>query len=130
MIYLKQKNGNTLFLDGFHLAVTYGTLLEGTPDMESNQKIVKNAEVALEKICGKRKTHVIQPSLQELQTQLPEMAYHAWLTGNSVKNENCDGAGLVWVWFGNEEPDKSIKQIIEEQIRELDWENLAQNFFY
>ena len=125
---LGKVNGNSLYLNAFHCAGTYSGVLFGHPDYEENLQIVQSQ--SMEPLWGKRKTHIIRPAEALLKTLLPRVVYHAWLHGNPVGGENCDGAQLVLIWFGNEEPEKSIKNIVTEQVQGLDWEALAENYFY
>lgn len=132
---LALASGSIARLGDFHVRRTYADLLEGTPDAEYNNKIMTRASIAMEKIWGKRKTHLIAPEIRIITEagrtfpRLPELTYYAWLTSDPIESPWC-ASELVVIWFGPYDLENSVPALVQRAIRDLPWERLAQDFDY
>lgn len=54
-----------------------------------------------------------------------------WLSSSEpvdVNDKKSDGSELVLMWFGDEQLDKSIQEIIIEGVGDIKWEDFADSF--
>jgi len=118
-------------MDAFYFEYTYLSLLEGRPNREMNDDIVKKAAHEMRPLWGDRQTHVIPPAVDESDPQhpaLPPVRFTVWLTCYQPINPENAGSELVVVWFQSECSGQPIDQIIANGIRQLPWDKLARDF--
>jgi hypothetical protein len=61
---------------------------------------------------------------------LKPVIYSAWLDSDPVndKENQFDGSWIVVSWFGEEQIEKSIKEIIEDGLSDFDYDEYAVNY--
>lgn len=123
-------SGLELTLKGFHLAFTYGGLMEGNPLKESVFEFIQD-EIRVPKNWGDRKLFSISAKEDGINSLLPLFSCYAYLTSDIPAGDPfADGSELVVHWFEDSIQDRSIPQIIEEAVKDLDWKNEADDFLY
>lgn len=128
-IKIKLQNGGQAHLNGFHLSFTYGGLMEGIPGEEVNQMIIE--EIKKSKIWGQRKIYSISPNKEDFLKTLPLFSCFAWLTSYEfAKNPYADGSELVLHWFEKSMEGKSVQEIIQNAVEQVEWENEAEDIFF
>ncbi|MCD9014397.1 hypothetical protein [Parachryseolinea silvisoli] len=128
MIDIELESGRRVTVDGFVYGRTYGGLLEGRPNRNVNKRILERQKCPSE--WGSRKVLVIQPLDRDLENFLPPSIYKVWLNSNDPINSVFMGSELVIIWFDETPGERSIKDIIEKRVREVDWDKNAQDFDY
>lgn len=128
-IKVKLNNGKYANLESFHLSFTYAGLMEGAPGKETNQIIID--EIRDFKVWGKRKVYSISPREEDLEEALPLFSCFAWISSFApVKDPLSDGSELVMHWFEKSMEGKSIQQMIQSVIDQIDWENEAEDYLF
>jgi hypothetical protein len=115
------KDGKTVKIEAFNYSETYKGLLEGRPSPGLNRKIVERE--SNHHLWGEKRINVIMPSIQQLDSWIPPSAYRDLLLYIDKRESN-----MVVLWFDEHPGDKSLKEIIERGIVNIDWEKDA-NFF-
>jgi len=125
--------GQKVMVDAFCFQDTYIGLLEGRPTRVMNDHIIKKAASDISHLWGKRRTHIVKPTLDKsdpLHPVLPPVCLTAWLTCNDPIHEGYHGSELVVVWFRSECSGESIEKIISDGIAHLPWNKLAKDFYF
>lgn len=129
------NSGRVVQLDDLHIALTYAGLLEGIPDAEYNERLVQQAIRAMVPIWGERPTYLCSPKTRRVTEagrsyeRLPELRYHAWLTSHPMDPRWCDSE-VVAIWYGPKEPDVPVRHIVIRDLKDLPWEQCAQDLNY
>ncbi len=128
MISFQLNSGREVSLVSFSFTYTYEGLLVGSPDEKRNRKIVLSAKYPSE--WGTRNFLIVQPSENEIKTQLKPICYCAWLESDSINltNDNADGSNLIVIWYGDSPDQKNISDILESDLKKIDWDRHAENF--
>lgn len=128
MISFQLNSGREVSLVSFSFTYTYGGLLVGSPDEERNRKKVLTAKYPSE--WGSRNFLIVQPSENEIKTQLKPICYCAWLESDSINStdDTADGSNLIVIWYGDSPDQKSIHDILASDLKNIDWEINAENF--
>jgi hypothetical protein len=112
---IKLKDGKTVKVLAFHYGETYEGLLEGRPSPGLNRRIVEKESNF--HIWGEQRINVIMPSIQQLDTWIPPSAYRALLSYFDKQESD-----MVVLWFDELPVDKSLKEIIEKGVENVDWD--------
>ena len=128
MIEIQLKCGREVKVDGFEFGYTYGGLLEGMPNKRMNQNIFENTTYPSK--WGPRKVLKIKPERKEFRNSLKPTHYSVWLTSYKPINPNYQGSELVVIWFEELPNGKTVEEIIENGVRDIDWDKHAQDFDY
>ena len=133
MIFIDLKCGRSVYLSDFHYSRTYSGLIEGAPNDEMNNRIIQSALSRMEKIWGKRQTHLIRPKIDTTEPEhpsLPSTELTAWITCNEPVNSHYMGSELVLVWYIDDEEFEasSIRDVTSAALRTIDWSELAADF--
>ncbi|MBE0676858.1 MAG: hypothetical protein IH591_19540 [Bacteroidales bacterium] len=120
-------SGEKVELHSFYFSRTYAELLFGRiDDEEYNNEVFDRASHP--KNWGIRKTLKIKPTCEEFQKGFKEYCFSVWLTSSVPINSKYDGSELVVIWFDDIAPSASIKEIVQDGIRSINWEENAQDF--
>lgn len=133
MIFINLKCGRSIYISDFHYSRTYGGLLEGRPNEEYNNIIIARALSRMEKIWGKRKTHLIPPKIDSTDPKhptLPTTELTAWITCNQPVDANYMGSSLILVWYIDDKVFElsSIRDITSVALNAITWNDLAEDF--
>ena len=124
--------GRDVSIDSFDYSHTYAGLTLGVPNARINDRILASAIASCEQSWGKRKLHVIPPTVDlrrgpEYPT-LPPVLLRTWLLCSVPVGRSSEGSELVVIWFSEECQHESIEQIVFRAIRGLPWDDLAEGF--
>jgi len=72
----------------------------------------------------------IKPDKEEFKNEFKPCRYAVWLYSNNPINPSYHGSELVVIWFGGLPIGKTVEYIIQNGIREIDWNDNAQDFFH
>lgn len=131
MFFLKLDCGRDVSVGNFDCWRTYGSLLEGLPNSQLNERIIEQALTGREKSWGKRKAHLIAPNIDlrdAKHPQLPPVGLRVWLTCYEPVDPAFMGSELVVVWFEQECHHEPISKVVYRAIRSLAWDRLAADF--
>lgn len=116
-------------IERFHFSHTYAGLLVGSPNKVINDKIISDYESSLN--VGNRKSVFVLNDKDYITDEvLKPVIYTAWLDSDPVndKENQYDGSWIVVSWFGEEQIDKSIKEIVEDGLVDFDYDKYAINY--
>ncbi|MFV5699305.1 hypothetical protein ACM55H_13135 [Flavobacterium sp. ZT3R17] len=118
-----------LIIEKFQFEHTYSGLIIGSPNEVINTKILSDYINSLTKGHRKSIFHFTSNDYVSKDTLKP-VIYSAFLESDSIDDtENqYDGSRLVVSWFGEEQIEKSVKQIIQEGLAGFKYDKLAENF--
>ena len=142
MISLNLQCGRSVYISGFHYFRTYEELIGGAPDEELNSRIMERALTRMETIWGERKTHLIPPTIEMVQSKhplLPSQVQHpylpsaeltAWITCKEPVDPNYMASELVLVWYLAEEAFElsSLREVTSNALKTIQWNELADDF--
>jgi hypothetical protein len=130
MITLTLKSGREVSLQCFSFSYTYDGFLAGIPHKERNQRIITRSKYPAE--WGSFKALKIAPKRKEILTSLKPICYCALLQSDSFNSsaEEYDGSILPVIWFGDEPINKTIEDLLNSDLKHIDWEKHAHNFCY
>lgn len=116
-------------IEKFQFEHTYSGLIIGSPNEVINTKILSDYINSLTKGHRKSIFHFTSNDYVSKDTLKP-VIYSAFLESDSIDDtENqYDGSRLVVSWFGEEQIEKSVKQIIQEGLAGFKYDKLAENF--
>lgn len=143
----------TITIDSFYVTRTYGGMLEGIPTSDLNTTLIESAKKKIAKLWGERKVHVLTPTVKPMPRpqgypevafrhgepeMLPKFQCHAWLDSTALTKEG-HGSQIVLVWWvdqvesfsiqpsGGSKP-ATIPELVEEALRGVKWENVAEDY--
>lgn len=126
----KIKLGKREFtIEGFHFSRTYSGLIIGSPNKVINDKIISDYESSLN--VGNRKSVFVLNDKDYITDEvLKPVIYTAWLDSDPVndKKNQYDGSWIVVSWFGEEQIEKSIKEIVEDRLVDFNYDEYALNY--
>ena len=125
---IKLKCGREVKVDGFEFGTTYGGLLEGSPYEIMNKNIFEKTTHSSN--WGKRRVLKIKPENSEFKNSLKPTHYSVWLTSNDPINSNYHGSELVVIWFDELPNGRTIEEIIQTGVQNIDWNKNAKDFEY
>lgn len=116
-------------IERFHFSITYAGLIIGSPNKVINDKIISDYESSLN--VGNRQSVFIAKDEDYITDEvLKPVIYSAWLDSDPVndKENQYDGSWIVVSWFGEEQIEKSIKEIVEDRLVDFDYDKYAINY--
>ena len=134
--------GRSITIDSFYVTRTYGGMLEGLPTSDINTHLVESAKKKIAKLWGDRQTHVVKPTIKPFPMpevpadfirrhgdpeMLPKFQCHAWLDSDALTKEG-HGSGVVLIWWADETEAFSIPELVEEALRGIKWESVAEDY--
>jgi hypothetical protein len=127
---IKLDCGHVVEVIAIDIRRTYGEFLAGEPTLEDNIYVIENLKVP--EHWGKRRTVKYMDSFDlNLKTFKPYTVF-LWLSSDKSVNDpqnKFDGSEVVIVWTIDDLFMFSINSLIEEGIKDIDWENYAHNIF-
>ena len=127
---IKLQSGKEVLVEAFHLTATYSGLLVGFPTIQSNEILINH--LSYPKGWGERPFILKKSDMySEVKNLLKPIVYSVWLSSSETiddKENQFDGCALVIMWFGNDEPHKSIHDIIFDGVKNIDWDKFAENY--
>jgi hypothetical protein len=127
---IKLNNGREVKMEAFNMSLTYGGLLVGKPNEAMNDSII--GLISYSKDWGNRKALLNKKDMYLSKNVLKPIIYSTWLTSSVVPAESKtnDASTIVLLWFGEEPNEKSINEIIKQEIDNFDWDKHAENIQY
>ena len=128
MITFKLNSGRKVSLISFSFNYTYGGLLIGSPNEKLNKKIISKSTYPTD--WGIRKTLKLIPKQSAIENKLKPVCYCALLESEVIQSldKTHDGSNLVVIWFGDHPNNKTIEDILNANLKKIDWEQYAENF--
>lgn len=126
---IKLQTGKEVYLEAFHCTPTYAGLLAGVPTKESNETLIKH--LSCPSNWGNRKCVMKKSDMYASENILKPIINSVWLSSSEpvdIKDKKSDGSELVLMWFGDEQLDKSIQEIIIEGVGDIVWNDFADSF--
>jgi len=121
--------GEKVEIHSFAFDRTYAGLLIGRiDDEELNIEMFDGASYP--KNWGVRKTLKIKPTFKEFHQGFKEYCFSVWLTSSVPIDSKYDGSELVVIWFSDIAPGTSIKEIVQNGVRSINWKENAHDFEY
>lgn len=126
------------FVDGYHASVdalyiqqTYLSLLEGSPRPEYNQYVINKAAMAIERMWGRRRTHVIEPLTDQTDTEyewLPRWQVSVWLQCARPVRLEFGASELTVIFFCQKIATVSLELMLQEALGAMRWSDYAKDF--
>jgi hypothetical protein len=130
-IFIQLKCGRKVYVHRFTYYRTYWSLIDGTPDIKYNKGIIEWEKCPKDwEIEYSRKVLKIQPNDEEVNTLLPPSVYKVWLISNDPIDKYDDASELIVIWFDENPGNRSLKEIIEKGVINIEWEKHAEGFSY
>lgn len=127
---IKLNCGHEVEIIAIDIRRTYGEFLAGEPTLEDNIYVVENLKAP--EHWGKRRAVKYMDSFDlNLKTFLPYTVF-LWLSSHKSVNDpqnKFDGSEVVIVWTIDDLFTFSVNLLIDDGIKEFDWENSAYNIF-
>ncbi len=135
---IKLQSGRTIFLEKLHQEQTYAGMLEGTPRKALNDRTIARWQKQILEHEGDRGV-LIEPVRRTIPSGLagnemfgpaevlPDIVCVGLFHSSPVRNEPEHFSLLSILWFQDDFA-LPIEPSVVEQIRKLDWENLAYNW--
>ena len=128
MLSIKLKNKQKVKVDNFSFGYTYAGVLAGSSNTELNLRIFENLKFPSN--WGERKCLKISPELNDFSKPLKPVYYSAFLYSSKPIEVNNFGSHLVVIWLDDEPNNRTIEQIIESGVKNIDWVENAEDFNY
>lgn len=124
-------SGHEVNVEALHIESTYAGF-DGVPHDTINSDLLASKAQRTLKAWGQRPVHVIRPEITRHPVHsafctrgdfLPDTTYHAWLSeaGSACRE-------LVVVWFGESQPDLSLRDVVLNAVRNVDWDKHSQEY--
>ena len=116
-------------IERFHFSYTYTGLIIGSPNKVINEKIISDYESSLN-VGNRKSVFVLKDEDYITDEVLKPIIYSAWLDSDSIndKENQYDGSWIVVSWFGEIQIEKSIRDIIEDGLKDFDYDKFAVNY--
>jgi hypothetical protein len=116
-------------IERFHFSITYAGLIIGSPNKVINDKIISNYESSLN-VGNRQSVFIVKDEDYITDEVLKPVIYSAWLDSDPVndKENQYDGSWIVVSWFGEEQIEKSIKEIVEDRLVDFNYDEYAVNY--
>jgi len=124
--------GRSVLVESFAFDRTYAGVLAYSPKhyKEMNEGIVNRQNYPTDWGENRNKL-IVRPSEESINTLLPPFIYKAWCISDPVKKDKgYDESGLIVIWFDQIPSERSVKEIIESGMQEIDWEKYAQDYHF
>ncbi len=115
----------TFQVSSFSFSHTYEHLLVGKPNREINERIL--SEMHTKGALFHPRVVRVGVSEEELNGVLPACYYFAEIQSDPIKEGFC-GSILTLCWFDEAPGSRSILEIVEKPLKQLDWETAAEDF--
>ena len=126
---IKLKSGHELTIKGIQIKETYGEILVGEPELEDNIRIYDRLDVPANWYVRKCVFSTKSFDLDKMKF-LPFTVF-IWLESHKSVNDPddvFDGSELVIIGTIKSIINFSVSELIEEVIKDFDWEKYAINF--
>ncbi|POS01836.1 hypothetical protein Q361_10726 [Flavobacterium croceum DSM 17960] len=125
---IKLDCGHEVEVIAIDISRTYGEILAGSPSFEDNVYVYENLKAP--ERWGKRKTVMNQESFNLDLKHFKKYTVYLWLSSSKSIDDpfqKFDGSELVVVWALDDLFSFSINSLIDEGIKEFNWETYAVN---
>lgn len=123
---LTLSDGRQVQLVAFHTDRTYSGLLLGSPTPAINKRIIEEVYSRIQRLWHEgRPVHLMPPVT--VKDRLPPLVNIAWLESEPM-NEGFFGSYLIVAWFTPVQWERPIHTIVNEAIKDLDWNRLAVDY--
>lgn len=126
---IKIKGGHELIIKGIQIMETYGKILVGEPTLEDNIRIYDRLDVPANWYV--RKCVFSTKSFDLDKKKFLPYTLYIWLESHKSVNDpenEFDGSELVIIGTVKSIINFSVSELIEEVVKDFDWEKYAFNF--
>jgi hypothetical protein len=124
---IKLNSGIEVFVEAYNYTPTFAGVIAYSPSESTNQNLINHLNYPKE--WGNRKCIMKKSDMFASENILKPIINSVWLSSNkSINDKNSDGSDLVVMFFSEENLDKTIQEIINHGVRNIDWEEFADNF--
>jgi hypothetical protein len=126
---IKLKSGHELTINGIQIKKTYNEILVGEPSLEDNVRIYNRLDVPSDWYL--RKCVFSKKSFDLDKKRFEPYTLWVWVESNKSVNDpknKFDGSELVIIGTVDSMIDFSVKELVENVIKDFDWEKYASNF--
>ena len=130
MLFIELECGITVHLDRFYGDRTYSGLLEGKPTIDINRRIINHMIERVEGMWPWNKAHLMLPAgdAENPPSVLPEMGFAAELVSLFTHGSEGPHSSLVVIWYADDCETKTIPELVEDAVFDIDWFALAKPF--
>ncbi len=119
----KLNTGREVQVDGIHIEETYGGLIEGNPKDPKTNEIVISFHKSRQAFWDKKALFKYDLPLNQL---IPSNVFHVYLSSKKIIEGG--GSELVVIFYTNLDINLPLSSVIEENLKDLDWENNAEDW--
>ena len=126
---IKLNSGHELTIKGIQIKATYNEILVGEPSLEDNVRIYNRLDVPSDWYL--RKCVFSKKSFNLDKKRFEPYTLWVWVESNKSVNDpkkKFDGSELVIIGTVDSMIDFSVKKLVEDVIKDFDWEKYASNF--
>lgn len=126
---IKLNSGHELTIKGIQIKATYDEILVGEPSLEDNVRIYNRLDVPSDWYL--RKCVFSKKSFNLDKKRFEPYTLWVWVESNKSVNDpkkKFDGSELVIIGTVDSMIDFSVKELVEDVIKDFDWEKYASNF--
>ena len=126
---IKLKSGHELTIRGIQILQTYSEILVGEPELEDNIRIYANLDVPANWYV--RKCVFSMKSFDLDKKKFLPYTVYVWLESHKSVNDpknQFDGSELVVIGTIDSINNFCVKELIEDVLKDFDWEKYALNF--
>lgn len=127
VIQAKLDSGKGVNLVKFSFHLTYGDLIEGDPDPNSNESLLESLQTKFKP--DYIPTHIRRPAEDRIKGELPVFYGVAEWACYAKSQEEGQSSELRVVWFMEEVPQGlAFRQMIQDSLTGLDWDQFAAEY--
>ena len=126
---IKLNSGHELTIKGIQIKATYHEILVGEPSLEDNVRIYNRLDVPSDWYL--RKCVFSKKSFNLDKKRFEPFTLWVWVESNKSVNDpkkKFDGSELVIIGTVDSMIDFSVKKLVEDVIKDFDWDKYASNF--
>lgn len=111
-------------LESLQIHLTYGGVLEGNINERTNRLVLQQLEIPT--LWEGKKISIDTP--EDLSKQLPGFVCFAEFISHEGITDKSMMSGLRYIFFMHDLDEKPIRQIIQEELTKINWDEFAEEF--
>ena len=127
---IKLQSGKEVYVEAYNNCQTYAGLLYGSPNNEINKDIIKHLKYPSE---WGEKAYLVKKSDMFVSDNILKPVINC--ASLSSKPIDLDGdllsrSEIIVIWLSDEQPAKTLKEILVDGIGDFDWDRYADNYWF
>lgn len=122
-------NNKKVYIESFYYDETYAGVLLGKRGRDLNEEVFGRVSHPVSQ-WGKRKCIKIIPSDEDFNNRLKPFQFSVWLVLDTNNPTLGDGRELIVTWLGYSPLKKRLEDVIQDGIKNINWEKEAEYFGY